>query len=112
MADHVDKGLRKILEIPAVYTFYQNLVYPRSSHLRYIKDFVQPFTNAKIMDIGCGPGTVLEYLLAVTPKIDYSGYDFNQHYINQAQKNTETKGLSIANECRTSIPKKPTSMIL
>lgn len=86
MADHIDKGIRKILEVSAIYTFYQNLVYPKSEHLRYIRDFVQPFPNAKIMDIGCGPGTIVDYLLEVVPEIDYIGYDFNEQYIKQASQ--------------------------
>jgi trans-aconitate methyltransferase len=92
MADHIDKGIRKILEISSVYTFYQNLVYPRSAHLRYIKDFVQPFPGAKIMDIGCGPGTVVDYLTEVTPEVDYIGYDFNEQYIREAQQKYGDKG--------------------
>ena len=86
MPDHIDKGIRKILELPFIYTFYQNLVYPKKSHLRYIRDFVQPFPNANIMDIGCGPGTVVDYLLEVTPEVNYIGYDFNEQYIEQAKQ--------------------------
>lgn len=86
MADHIDKGIRKILEIPFIYTFYQNLVYPKSSHLRYIRDYVQPFPKAKIMDIGCGPGTVVDYLLEVVPEVNYIGFDFNEQYIQQAKQ--------------------------
>ncbi|WP_118949829.1 class I SAM-dependent methyltransferase [Taibaiella helva] len=92
MPDHIDGGIRKILKVPFIYTFYQNLVYPRSSHLRYIRDFVQPFPGAEVMDIGCGPGTVLEYLLAVTPQVNYSGFDFNPQYIDHAQKKYGDKG--------------------
>lgn len=86
MADHVETGLRKILEIPAVYTFYQQLLYPKSSHFRYIKDFVRPFPGAKIMDIGCGPGTVLDYLLPIVSDLNYNGYDFNPMYIKKANE--------------------------
>lgn len=97
MADHIDKGIRKILEFSWVYTFYQNLLYPRSEHLRYMRDFVRPFSGAKIMDIGCGPGTVLDYLLAASPEVDYTGFDFNERYIEQAQKKYAGKGRFVCN---------------
>ena len=37
----------------------------------------------KVLDIGCGPANVLNYL----PKCDYYGYDIDKRSINYAKKN-------------------------
>ena len=59
------------------------MVGAHSARERLVKEFVQPFPGAKILDIGCGPGVILDYL----PKaIEYTGYDLNPKYIAYAQK--------------------------
>jgi len=44
--------------------------------------------NVKVLDIGCGPAEILEYL----PKIKYFGYDINNDYISYAKKRFGDKG--------------------
>ena len=42
-----------------------------------------------VVDIGCGPGTVLKYL---PPDVDYVGVDISENYIRAARKRFSAKG--------------------
>lgn len=86
MADHVDSGIRKILDASEVYVMYQSLIYPQKQRLRYFSQYIQPFEGAKILDIGCGPGITVHFLNKLIRQYDYIGFDFNQKYIDDANK--------------------------
>jgi cyclopropane fatty-acyl-phospholipid synthase-like methyltransferase len=42
----------------------------------------------KVLDIGCGPGDILEYL----PDVDYTGFDLNMEYIEAATGRFGSRG--------------------
>jgi SAM-dependent methyltransferase len=42
----------------------------------------------RVLDIGCGPADVLQYL----PRVDYAGFDANPDYIASATKNYGDRG--------------------
>jgi SAM-dependent methyltransferase len=42
---------------------------------------VKAFSGMKILDVGCGPADILDYL----PDVDYWGFDISESYINQAR---------------------------
>ena len=84
--------VKRILEIPQVYNFYQRLVgvYP------YMKVFSQKYIFPvgkdkkifKILDMGCGTGIIIPYL----PKnIEYLGIDCSFKYIEYVQKEIQIK---------------------
>jgi cyclopropane fatty-acyl-phospholipid synthase-like methyltransferase len=47
-----------------------------------VSEYVQPTVGARILEIGCGPGTILGYL----PQVDYLGFDLSSEYIEMARK--------------------------
>ncbi len=47
-----------------------------------VTEYVQPRAGARILEIGCGPGTILGYL----PDCDYEGFDISPRYIEMARK--------------------------
>ncbi len=54
---------------------------------KYIID--SKFENSKVLDIGCGTGTLANFL----PKsVNYLGYDFNENYIFEAKKHFAENG--------------------
>jgi cyclopropane fatty-acyl-phospholipid synthase-like methyltransferase len=53
-----------------------------------VNTYLQPKTGDKILDIGCGPGDILESL----PSVDYWGFDLNKEYINSARKRFLNRG--------------------
>lgn len=85
----VTTGIRRILEIPAVYEVFQNLLGARAAQKRLIEEFVRPFSGARILDIGCGPAAILDFL---PNTVEYVGYDINPKYIAKAQKKYKERG--------------------
>lgn len=74
--------LRSILAYPSVYRFFQNLVH-RKKHIReYVDKYVKPKEGDTVLDIGCGPADILDFL----PKVKYFGFDISSRYINEAKR--------------------------
>lgn len=93
--------MKRILEIPQVYNFYQRLVgvYP------YMKVFSQKYIFPvgkdkkifKILDMGCGTGIIIPYL----PKnIEYLGIDCSFKYIEYVQKRNPNKKFLCQSVCK------------
>lgn len=55
--------------------------------------------NAKILEIGCGPGNISKYLLSVRPDFDVFGIDIAPNMIELAKKNNPTANFAIM-DCR------------
>ncbi len=87
--DHITTGIRRILEYSPIYTLFQNLVGAHSARKRYVEEFIRPLPGTKILDIGCGPGSMVDYL----PKsVEYVGFDLNPKYIASAKKKYKERG--------------------
>jgi 2-polyprenyl-3-methyl-5-hydroxy-6-metoxy-1,4-benzoquinol methylase len=80
--DHITTGIRRILEFPFVYETSQYLTGNYAFRKRLVKDFIQPFPGARILDIGCGTGAFLDYLPS---DIEYVGVDLNPKYVESAK---------------------------
>lgn len=52
--------------------------------------YIRPFSNMKILDIGCGTARILDFL---PHTVDYHGFDLSQEYINQAISNYAIRGV-------------------
>jgi SAM-dependent methyltransferase len=76
------QSIRSVLAIPAAYQLWWNFVGGPAWAKALVTEYVQPPVNARILEIGCGPGTVLRYL----PPSDYLGFDLSPEYIEQAKK--------------------------
>ena len=74
-------GLYSLLTLPSVYRLFGNIV-GGDAYRVYISEYVRPVTGEKVLDIGCGPGDILENL----PDVDYLGFDINPKYVEAAQK--------------------------
>lgn len=73
--------MRSLLGIPKVYEIFRKLVGGDSTNKRLIQEFICPFKRARILDIGCGPGSMLQHL----PRdIEYVGVDQSPEYIKYA----------------------------
>jgi len=55
--------------------------------------------NAKILEIGCGPGNITSYLLTKRPDFDIYGIDFSSNMIELAKRNNPKAKFSIM-DCR------------
>ena len=97
-----------ILGNPIVYWSYQKLVGGDRARRLFIKNQVRPVPGQKILDIGCGPGNILDYL----PKMDYYGFDVDQDYIDAANKKYGDRGTFICSNANTFKVSEPNSFDL
>jgi SAM-dependent methyltransferase len=87
---HHDTGLHRILDRAGVYGALQKLLLRSGSRERYVREFVRPFPGCRILDIGCGPADILEYLPQSVGA--YAGFDMNPGYIEAARRRWGGRG--------------------
>lgn len=76
-------GLHRAVTIPALYMFIQRSLAGKDAHAR-VADLVFPdFNGARVLEIGCGPGTWVPYLKGVG---EYVGIDRNADHIRSANQ--------------------------
>jgi len=80
-----------ILKNPLIYWSYQKLVGGATARRFFIENHVKPIEEEKILDIGCGPGNILDFL----PNMDYYGFDIDKNYIDSAKRNYGERGTFI-----------------
>ena len=76
-----------LLSVPAVYRVFRALVRGGNANA-YMTEYVKPVAGEKVLDIGCGPGEILEEL----PAVDYLGFDISTKYIEAALKRYGQRG--------------------
>ena len=83
--------MRSLLEFPSLYKLFWTLVGGPHRNSVLINEYVRPSEGDRILDIGCGPGTMLPYL----PRVEYIGFDVNRRYINAARMSYGDRGTFI-----------------
>ncbi|MDO8811294.1 MAG: class I SAM-dependent methyltransferase [Gallionella sp.] len=81
--------IRRILNLPSFYLAYRNMVGGNRASSIYVKEYIRPNSRDKILDIGCGPGDIVEHF----PDVDYTGFDNNSDYINSATRKYGDRGV-------------------
>lgn len=84
-------SLRNILSNSFVYWSYQKLVGGHKARRLFIENVVKPIKGNKILDIGCGPGNIIDFL----PDVNYYGFDSEANYIASANHNFGDRGTFI-----------------
>lgn len=79
---HRTFGLYAILERPRAYERLQSLLGGREARRRFVDDFVRPFAGARLLDVGCGTGALVDFL---PHNVSYVGCDLNPAYIAEAR---------------------------
>ncbi|HEV2320414.1 MAG TPA: class I SAM-dependent methyltransferase [Verrucomicrobiae bacterium] len=77
-----------LFSYPAAYRLAQRWVGADYARKIFLAEYAKPAPGEKILDIGCGPGDILNYL----PKVNYSGLDLSPEYIRAAQERFGSKG--------------------
>lgn len=85
-----DSGLKKLLTFSRVYEFFQgNILGGNNAREWQAKNVWKLRGGETIIDIGCGPGAILEYL----PRdISYWGVDISENYIRSARRRFSARG--------------------
>ena len=88
-------GLHSILSSATVYRLFQGLLGGHTTRTAFVRDQIRPFAGANILDIGCGPADVLDYLPAT---VNYWGFDISGRYITKARDRHGDRGRFFAKE--------------
>lgn len=84
----ITTGMRGLLSSPHVYSLFQTLMGARGGWSRFVERYMRPKAGDSVLDLGCGPADVLDYL----PPVGYWGYDISPAYIEQAQRKYGERG--------------------
>jgi SAM-dependent methyltransferase len=80
--------ISKIFSLPAGYRLFRWVVGGESAWKIYLAEHVTPAAGDKILDIGCGPADILNYL----PEVHYTGLDISPEYICAAKERFGSRG--------------------
>jgi SAM-dependent methyltransferase len=84
-----DNGLKRIMTVSLIYEQFQNFVGAKTIRKWLAENYWNLRDGEKVVDIGCGPGVILDYL----PKnVQYVGFDISQQYIASARKKHGQRG--------------------
>ena len=81
-------GVRSLLSNPRAYELLQRALGSRSSRRVLVREYLRPKPGDRVLDVGCGPGTLLDDL----PAVDYTGIDLNPSYIEAARNRYGDRG--------------------
>jgi SAM-dependent methyltransferase len=80
--------MKSLLDRPRVYSLFRRLVGRDSARFVYAREHLRLEPGQRVLDLGCGPGDILQFL----PAVDYVGYDVNPAYIERARKRFGSRG--------------------
>jgi len=81
-------NISTVLSVPACYRIFQQVVGAESARKTYLAEHAKAAPGDKILDIGCGPADILDYL----PDTNYTGFDISPEYISAAKERFESRG--------------------
>jgi cyclopropane fatty-acyl-phospholipid synthase-like methyltransferase len=86
--EQMSRIVNLLLSFPRIYSNI-TLVLRGEKNIQYFVDtYVKPGPNDKLLDIGCGPADILDFL----PGVEYYGFDQDKSYIDAAKKRFGNRG--------------------
>jgi cyclopropane fatty-acyl-phospholipid synthase-like methyltransferase len=76
------EGLRSVLSSPRMYALFFDLVGGGTRDRTLVREYICPKAGDRILDIGCGPGSIVPYML----NTEYLGFDASSEYIDHARR--------------------------
>jgi SAM-dependent methyltransferase len=74
--------IRSVLALPQAYQFFFKVIGAAERSRILVREYIRPQLHDRILEIGCGPGTIVPYL----PEAEYVGFDASADYIDQARR--------------------------
>jgi SAM-dependent methyltransferase len=84
------------LSNPYIYSTTMRLLGTNEIIRMFVETYIRPKPGDKIMDIGCGPADILNFL----PEVEYYGFDIDAGYIEAAKKRFGKKGIFVCQKIR------------
>ncbi len=81
-------GISQLLQVPRLYSTFARLA-GGDARAKFVRQYVRPRPEDRLLDIGCGPADILDDLPA---GIDYTGFDSSPSYIENAQHQFGQRG--------------------
>ena len=81
-------GMRRALTLAPIYSAFQSAVGDTKYRSILRDEFIRPEAGHTILDMGCGPGSMLPYIEPAT----YVGFEPSENYISNAQANFAGRG--------------------
>jgi SAM-dependent methyltransferase len=80
--------LKNILNIPSLYSVFRHFIGSDKTRQWYADNVIKAKYGSNILDIGCGPGDILNFL----PEVSYLGFDLSPEYIESARRRFGDRG--------------------
>jgi SAM-dependent methyltransferase len=80
--------LHNFLRSPTLYVRWQRFLGADRLRRICLDQFLKLREGERVLDIGCGPGYILDYM----PRVDYIGLDIEPRYIDYARKHYSDRG--------------------
>src|SRR4051812_34076661 len=87
-----DTGTKRVLTLPFIYSAFQTLVGASYGRQWILSEAWRVKPGMRIVDIGCGPGDIIDSL----PEVQYIGLDVSEDYIRDAKRRYGTRGTFVA----------------
>jgi SAM-dependent methyltransferase len=92
-------GISQLLQVPQFYSTFARLA-GGNSRTEFVRQYVRARPEDRLLDIGCGPADILDDLPG---GIDYTGFDSNPSYIENAQHRFGQRGRFICRQVSTAL---------
>ncbi len=79
--DETTTGIRAVLSHPGVYELWSRIVGSEHSRTTVVREHIRPWPDARVLDLGCGPAELLDFL----GDVRYVGVDVNPDYVAYAR---------------------------
>jgi len=76
------------LQFPSLYLLTQGILGGKRARRKCIQEYGRIEPGMRVLDIGCGPGYVVNYL----PKVSYFGFDISPQYVAYANRKYGKQG--------------------
>lgn len=86
--NELTQSLHSLLAAAPVYKTLMRALGGSSGKVTHVNEYIRPHVGDKVLDIGCGPAEIIEYM----PDVDYLGVDLSEDYIAHAKSKYGKKG--------------------